>query len=147
MRFAWSEYLVINGETMISILKVYEGNKIYMRNTEHFLFFFLFFPYVMNGWLVKVEGNIEFFSFFIFLLSWKYDRRENNLGQSVKDEKLIAVSLKTRKKRFISIYYCGRKFSLWNYNENYIKEFFLLLFFFLVWFLWKFLKSFSFWFE
>lgn len=28
----------------------------------------------------------------------------------MKDEKLIAVSLKTRKKRFISIYYCGRNF-------------------------------------
>lgn len=131
MRFAWTEYLVINGETMISILKVYKGNKIYMRNIEHFLFFFLFFPYVMNGWLLKVEGNMEFFFLFSYwvgkikTIEWK-----NNLGQFVKDEKLIAVSLKTRKKRFISIYYCGRKFSLWNYNENYIKEFSLFNFFF-----------------
>lgn len=58
--------------------------------------------------------------------------KKNNLGQSMKDEKLIAVSLRRRRNVLFQFITAVEIFLMKLYNENYIKEFSFYYLFFLV---------------
>lgn len=72
--------------------------------------------------------------------------KKNNLGQSMKDEKLIAVSLRRRRNVLFQFITAVEIFLMKLYNENYIKEFsFYYLFFFTMIFMKIVGENFSIW--